>query len=88
MTGVSKLMFGTPAFYGFFGFLSAAPSTERAFVVEVEKPLRSVDPRFFLDVYVEPRGVVIVRVGEYFYLLRRHIALTEHDPQLPRLLVA
>ena len=78
-------MFGTPAFCV---VLSAAPSSERASVVEIEIPLWGVDPRTFLNLYVEPRSVIVVRVGEYFYLLRRHIALAEHNLQLPRLLIA
>ena len=68
--------------------LSTAPPSEIAFVVEVEIPLRGVDPRMFLNVYVEPWSVIVVWVGEYFYLLGGHIALAEHNPQLPCLLVA
>lgn len=85
ITGVLKLMFGTPAFCA---VLSAAPSAECAFVVEVEIPLRGVDPRSFFNIYVEPRGVVVVRTDEYFCLLSGHVTLAEHNPQLPRLLVA
>ena len=78
-------MFGTPAFCV---VLSAAPSSERTSVVEIEIPLWCIDKRTFLNVYVEPRSVVVVRVGEYLYLLSGHVALAEHDPQLPRLFVA